>query len=748
MRSVRPLMLSAAPSRHHRARPTHRRALVSSAGTLAGLSAGLTAAATAAAQSQTDIDFGGDGSGIIIGQTLLGAVHSHQSGLTHSHNPLTQSPIGPNHAHSFSAPGEALIPGPFAAAPAPVPMPAFAEAAMPQLPTAMPAPVPVALPVPISAKAPVSMSAMGEPILIAGPAPAPSAALTPSLAPALAPVLAPAPPSVSTSYASATPISIGGTGADHGLLALSLGGLAGLGAALAALPAQSSGGRLETSGSTSIGYSAQGVTDDTFVADPEAPRFTSSNVVRVEEGKTGVFSTVSAVDPQQDAIHFKISGGPDAMRFTYDERSGELSYTGATPTLPGNPAASRPDFSAATGDADGTFALHGDNSLQLQLTATDSKGHSTVQQLVYALQNDVSDDTVLGYKQAHDMARLEQSGTNQLPGMTAAGLGTDANGDNLVLSIDGSSAVRVTELNGRGGYSGTSFGTAGTNYHDLAVADFDLDGRLDVALVGEDDSANVLEVWGSDGAGTFTRKLLLEEGDSADSLDQTGSLEQVTVGEFSGDGRLDLFVGNDGGQDSIVTLTGSYAGEVENASLLDGAQDAVIVDEAYISVSTDFVVAIDDGDLAYIDPRTADRVDLKLGDFVALASHRDTVFAARDDRVDVFQADGNSLDLEGSALVTGGDDITDILIADFDDNPDPELAVLDSGDDQVRIYDLMDDFTTASLLFTLDVSDGAAALLGLPTWYELASVEQGNLANDLLVGGGSGSTVYYDETAL
>ncbi|MBL6773235.1 MAG: VCBS repeat-containing protein, partial [Alphaproteobacteria bacterium] len=288
------------------------------------------------------------------------------------------------------------------------------------------------------------------------------------------------------------------------------------------------------------------------------------------EGRTGVFATVSAVDPQQDAVRFEISGGPDAQRFTYDEHSGELSYTGATPTLPGNPAASRPDFSAVTGDADGTYALHGDNSLQLQLTATDSKGHSTVQQLVFALQNDVSDDAVLGYREAHDMARLTQSGTNQLPGMAAAGLGTDASGDNLVLSIDGSSTVRVTELNGQGGYTGTSFGNAGTDYADLAVADFDLDGRLDVALVGENDSTNILEVWGSDGAGAFTRKLLLQEGDGDDSLDPSGSLERVTAGEFSGDGRLDLFVGNDGGQDSIVILNGSYAGKVESAFLLDG----------------------------------------------------------------------------------------------------------------------------------------------------------------------------------
>ncbi|MBL6773768.1 MAG: hypothetical protein ISQ28_11335, partial [Alphaproteobacteria bacterium] len=215
----------------------------------------MTAAATAAAQSQTDIDFGGDGSGIIIGQTLLGAVHSHQSGLTHSHNPLTQSPIGPNHAHSFpttagtGTPGELLIPGPFAAAPAPVPglMPAAAEAVPQPTPVTMPAPVSVALPVPLSVPAPVSMSAAGEPILISGSAPA----LLTSSASALA--------SVSTSYASATPPPISGVGVDHGLLALSLGGLAGLGAALATLPAQASGGRVDTGGSGGgIGYSTQG----------------------------------------------------------------------------------------------------------------------------------------------------------------------------------------------------------------------------------------------------------------------------------------------------------------------------------------------------------------------------------------------------------------------------------------------------------------------------------------------------------
>ena len=136
-------------------------------------------------------------------------------------------------------------------------MPAAAEAVPQPTPVTMPAPVSVALPVPLSVPAPVSMSAAGEPILISGSAPA----LLTSSASALA--------SVSTSYASATPPPISGVGVDHGLLALSLGGLAGLGAALATLPAQASGGRVDTGGSGGgIGYSTQGGTDDSFTTDP------------------------------------------------------------------------------------------------------------------------------------------------------------------------------------------------------------------------------------------------------------------------------------------------------------------------------------------------------------------------------------------------------------------------------------------------------------------------------------------------
>ena len=265
MRSARPLMSPAAPAFRPNPKPAHRRALISSASTFAGFGTGLTAAATVVAQSQTDIDFGGDGSGIIIGQTLLGAVHSHQSGLTHSHNPLTQSAIGPNHAHSFptpagiAAPGNALVPGPFAAPPPSVPVPAVAEAVLPQLPAAMPVPAPISVP------APVAVSTAKEPILIAGPAPV----LATSLAPETA--LAPVPASVSTSYASATPIPINGDGADHGLLALGLGRLAGLAATLSLFHSNWSSRLDGSGGNNGLGYNPRGVEDDDFFADGEAP---------------------------------------------------------------------------------------------------------------------------------------------------------------------------------------------------------------------------------------------------------------------------------------------------------------------------------------------------------------------------------------------------------------------------------------------------------------------------------------------
>ena len=782
MRSARPLspvatIVSAAaglsnkpphgPDHHRNNRSGRRRALTAS-GSLAGLTAGLTAAVSASAQSQTDLDFGGDGSGIIIGQTLLGAIHGHQSGLTHSHQPLTQSPLGPNHAHTVPAPlvsgmAEAMaVPGPFAIA-------ATNNAAFPA-----PLNAPGTLSVSASAPAAISSVTMQMPVTTTTPEQAPvhvpALAPTPALSQSQAILVPPQPTAVTPTPATLAgePILIAGHGplsyspmtsapnpsAGHGLLALSVGGLAGLGGAMSLLP------RLDGinvpqpgNGFVGTGYSIRRVDDDSFLADLNAPRFTSSNLVSIDEGSIGAFFTVGAQDPQSDTVTYTISGGSDANRFSIDEASGALFFVGGAPAKAGSAADSRPDFSAQTGDADGTLPAHGDNSLRLQIKAADPASNSSLQHLVFALRNDVSDDVVLSYELARNLTRLPHNETDGMHAITYAGLGADGNGEALLVSIDGTANVRVTDLDGQGGASGATFGTAGTTYHDLAVDDLDRDGRLDVALVGETDStgANILEIWSSDGKGQFSRKLYLVEGSSSSptesSLDASGELTQIIIGEFDGHGHLDLFVGSDGGRDSVISLSGSFAANISSTSLFDGAQDSVLIDEAYISVSTDFVVGLADGDLTYIDPRSANQVELQAGSYQALTSHRDIVLAARDDRVDVFEADGNSLDLETTGLVTGADNITDLIVGDFDDNPDRELAVLDSGLDLVRIYDLTDDFSAATLLFTMEATDDAQMLLNLPAWTELASVEQGNLADDLLIGGNT-SQIFYDDTAL
>jgi hypothetical protein len=76
-----------------------------------------------------------------------------------------------------------------------------------------------------------------------------------------------------------------------------------------------------------------------------------------------------------------------------------------------------------------------------------------------------------------------------------------------------------------------------------------------------------------------------------------------------------------------------------------------------------------------------------------------------------------------------------------------ELAVLDAGDNELRIYDLDSGYDDADLLFTIDVDAGADELLTIPEYMEALGETGGNLADDILVGGNN-STIFYDETSL
>ena len=250
------------------------------------------------------------------------------------------------------------------------------------------------------------------------------------------------------------------------------------------------------------------------------------------------------------------------------------------------------------------------------------------------------------------------------------------------------------------------------------------------------------------GNGSFSLEFTADDGSSSSDLDSIGTITDVVLGEFNGSGDLDVFVTNDGGDDSLITLYGNYSGTIETTAGLDVASEAVVISERYINSSTDYVAALESGDIALINVEDGQQEDQLLGSYVDLAVYRDMVFAADGSSVDVFEADSNSLEEETSGIITGLDSITEIVVGDFDDDDsDIELAVLDAGTDEVYIYELDQHYDSASLSEVIDVDSGALELLTLPEYVETSTDTGGNLADDLLVGG-SNSTIFYDETSL
>ncbi len=135
----------------------------------------------------------------------------------------------------------------------------------------------------------------------------------------------------------------------------------------------------------------------------------------------------------------------------------------------------------------------------------------------------------------------------------------DFNGDGkLDLAIADASGVVVTVLRGDGNGGFTAFAgspfTAGAGPYSVAVGDFNGDGKLDLAVLNNG-GASVTILLG-DGNGGFA------EAKAKGSPFQVGSNPSaVAVGDFNGDGKLDLVTANWGGNNVTVLLgdgTGAF----------------------------------------------------------------------------------------------------------------------------------------------------------------------------------------------
>ena len=123
--------------------------------------------------------------------------------------------------------------------------------------------------------------------------------------------------------------------------------------------------------------------------------------------------------------------------------------------------------------------------------------------------------------------------------MDARPADVDADGD-LDIIIANEHRANILLLNdGSGRFSDASAARLPRGEHDsedIGIADFDGDGDVDIVVVSEDDQTN--ELYLNDGKGFFS--------DAAERLPVTGTSNAVLVMDLTGNGHVDILIGNNG----------------------------------------------------------------------------------------------------------------------------------------------------------------------------------------------------------
>lgn len=134
---------------------------------------------------------------------------------------------------------------------------------------------------------------------------------------------------------------------------------------------------------------------------------------------------------------------------------------------------------------------------------------------------------------------------------------------NILLINDGQgkftneSALRIPQIN--------------HDSEDIGIADFDLDGDLDIIVVSEDDKIN--ELYLNNGNGTFS--------DAGDRIPVTGTSNAVVIFDINQDGAPDILIGNNG-QNNVLINDGK--GHFKDESIqrfgefIDVTQDLTLAD--------------------------------------------------------------------------------------------------------------------------------------------------------------------------
>ncbi len=199
-------------------------------------------------------------------------------------------------------------------------------------------------------------------------------------------------------------------------------------------------------------------------------------------------------------------------------------------------------------------------------------------------------------------------------------------------------AVSVLLGDGTGNFSLASSTATDVNSDAVAVGDFNGDGKLDLAVANR--TAGTVSILLGDGAGNFTLVSSLAVGDTPYS---------VAVGDFSGDGILDLAVSNGEGF-TVSVLLGDGTGHFTLAS-------SPVVGHWPVSVAVDDFNG--DGKL-------------------------DLAFANEASACSVFLGDGTGHFTPGSYMAAGGSPES-VAVGDFNGDGKLDLAIANGGSNTVSI---------------------------------------------------------------
>jgi hypothetical protein len=340
------------------------------------------------------------------------------------------------------------------------------------------------------------------------------------------------------------------------------------------------------------------------------PAFTQSSATAVSAPNSIAVGDFNG-DGKQDMAVASISGNSVSILLG----NGNGTFTVNPAAMPTTPSLTRPDW-VVTGD------FNGDGNLDLAVGSYNSAGISIF----------------LGNGNAtFRFSSTAPSGDKAL----AIALG-DFNGDgklDLAATNYTSDYLSILLGNGDGTFSPElEAAFAGSSAHGILAADFDGDGKLDLAVV--DENAYSVSILLGNGDGTFALQPV--------GLSTGGNLSFpifLTAGDFNGDGRPDLAVGNTG-TNTVAIFLNTGAGAFTNGPTLQTGRDPLTL------AAGDF-----NGD---------GNIDLIVANIAGSS-------------LTLFSGSGTGTFTAQTIPLASGVDPFGIVVADFNDDGGPDLAFINSN---------------------------------------------------------------------